>query len=828
MHTRRLTIQNRSEMLGNKARALFEQEISKGCQAFVCDAPVELEPPFQPLVTFDDFYRGEEGPAFAPARRIDRDQLVRLRVWMPKEHECDWTRNELFVKQLQALKHRIAFEVVGNQERLSIAFLCHADDQAVLRAAFLGIFPECELSPLAEHPFDRAAAETWVSAVMRSFYTPPPYSHLLTRPSELRLSPLEALVNNLSILPAPSLGAYQVVMQPVSAEHDGHRNVQLVIDLEYLAKLYGTTQHLQQRYAQQAPSGQLNNMANDVETKSHSDKPFFCVALRVALLNHAAQDAENALRAIHTFTHAFQHGGRPLATLSHTDFLPVGNENRIREMFRCGATYRPGSLLNSWEVCSLLHVPPLSSAICRGVDVEVVSAISGSVEHSTSGLHIGLTTRADQSRDVFIGDERRMAHIHVIGRPWMGKSCGLEYMGIHDIKRGHGIAVLDPHGDLAEGILSRIPEEFLDKVMYFDPGDPDYVPLFNPVAQKQNQKPDRQGDDLLRAFTQVSSGWGHRLETLMRQAFYGLIRTGEGTLLDVSLLLSTETSQREAIRKRVLNAVTNPKARHFWEHELKNYKNVDFAPVQHKLSRLLLYDTLGLMLSQKQDCFDFRSIMDKGMIFIANLATIGSEVRDILGGLLLSLIHLAALSRSDIPPNQRRPFHLYLDEAYRLVSDAMEDMLVETRKYRCSVTLAHQYLSQFVTKKRVDALGVVGTTMAFNVSADDAPRIAKFLGDPIEPEDLTALQQREAIVRIGSDVVRMRTPPLDEVSDFSVAERAKALSRERYYQPAEAVREEICRRYGAPSPRSVMPQDAVAAYDPEDFVYDVLLPRRES
>jgi len=401
--------------------------------------------------------------------------------------------------------------------------------------------------------------------------------------------------------------------------------------------------------------------------------------------------------------------------------------------------------------------------------------------------------------DSWLSDEVRFQHTHIIGKAASGKTCLAEYACGRDIAQGHGVAVIDPYGDLAEGVMSRITEKDADRVVYFNPGHPELVPLWNPLAPEQGLRPDRQAEDLLQDLAWITSGWGHRLEAFMRQAFYGLIRTGEGTLLDVSLLLMTKSEASERIRQKILDVVENERARYFWEHEIKMYRTEDLAPVQNRLSKLLLYDTVALMFSQPENRFNVREIMDTGKVFVANLANLGSEVRDILGRLLLSMLGHAALSRSDTSEEARRPFHIFVDEAQCFMSPAIEDMLATMRRCKCSLTLVHQYLGQFQDAKRVDALGVVGTTIAFNVAASDAPRIAKFLGGQVSAEDLTTLPHRQAIARVGNDVVRIKTPSLGEVTDRSPGDRAKELSHQRYYKPAADVKESIRRRLRPPN-----------------------------
>ncbi|MCK4658166.1 MAG: hypothetical protein KAV82_01465 [Phycisphaerae bacterium] len=176
----------------------------------------------------------------------------------------------------------------------------------------------------------------------------PPYSHLFTRPGELRISPYGAIVGALAGIPSPAVGLYQVVFQPTAPEHDWHHNVGRLINFEFnyemMAGLLPT-----QRYAQQVPTGDLHNMARDTETKAHPDKPFFAGALRIAVLG-AGRQAAIALDALSTFSSLIQHGGRPLDRLTERDYLRHLPQSALRDMFIAGQTYRPGFILNSWEL----------------------------------------------------------------------------------------------------------------------------------------------------------------------------------------------------------------------------------------------------------------------------------------------------------------------------------------------------------------------------------------------------------------------------------------------------------------------------------------------
>jgi len=183
------------------------------------------------------------------------------------------------------------------------------------------------------------------------------------------------------------------------------------------------------------------------------------------------------------------------------------------------------------------------------------------------------------------------------------------------------------------------------------------------------------------------------------------------------------------------------------------------------------------------------------MIFLANLSSnLGTEVRDILGAFILAIIHATALSRSDTPAERRKHFYVYVDEAYRFVTDCLEDMLVETRKFGVSLTLAHQYMRQF-TRKQMDALGSVGSTVVLNVGRQDADSLAKSFQEKVKAEDLIRLEHREAIVRIGTAVAKIRTLDLPPTPAVNFRDEIIEQSRRRYCDPVGKVQERIRKRH---------------------------------
>ena len=402
-------------MAASRARTLIAEEIAKGCQPEISPLPVSLEPDFQPLWENKDAITVRKGHFWTVENPPPREELVRLRVWISPEQKFEWNRSELFIKQLHNMSFRSGFEVAGNNNGLTITFLSHHSDLPIITAAFHGEFDLCELTAKDKEPLSNLSAEQWTDTLFRDYFPSPPYSHLLTQPPELHISPLTSLMRVLSTVEAPAVGFYQTLFQAVRQQNNWHRNVQLLLDFEYLIKLMSGFQ-IPQRYAQQSPSGDLRQMAWEVENKAHNDKPFFAMALRVAVIAGSSK-GESLLSSLCTFPSLFQHGGRPLKHVTEKDYRSVLSLEQIRNMFILGLTYRPGFLVNSWELTGPVHVPPFHIDERRNIPMESLETLPVRNPSLHSGTWIGTCLYAGDFQEVCIPPILRGCHTHLIGRP---------------------------------------------------------------------------------------------------------------------------------------------------------------------------------------------------------------------------------------------------------------------------------------------------------------------------------------------------------------------------------------------------------------------------
>lgn len=352
-----------------------------------------------------------------------------------------------------------------------------------------------------------------------------------------------------------------------------------------------------------------------------------------------------------------------------------------------------------------------------------------------------------------IKERDRSGHLYILGKTGTGKSTLIQTMAACDIGRGQGMALIDPHGDLAEAVLSQVPENRINDVIFFNPSDLDYPIAFNPLEKVAPDKHHLVVSGLISVFKKIwSDFWGPRTEHLLRNSILALLEQPEGTLLDIPLLLTDRD-----FRGRVLGRVTDRSVRNFWLLEFEGYglrlRSEATAPILNKIGQFLATPLVRNIVGQPRSSFDLRQIMDEGKILIADLAKgrIGDDNCSLLGSLLVTKLQLAALSRADIPEESRRPFHLFIDEIQSFLTMSFTDILSEARKYKLYLTMSHQYIGQLDERIRAAIFGNVGTVISFRVGAEDAKYLAREFYPTFDETDLVNIPNHHIYLKMMID-----------------------------------------------------------------------------
>lgn len=411
------------------------------------------------------------------------------------------------------------------------------------------------------------------------------------------------------------------------------------------------------------------------------------------------------------------------------------------------------------------------------------------------------TTFRNQAKKFGIKNDDRRRHMYLIGKTGMGKSTILENMIVADMRAGKGVAVVDPHGDLAEKIMEYVPSNRVNDVIYFNPSDTEYPIAFNVVEQVEPHLRHLVASGLIGVFQKLwADSWGPRLEYILRNSILAILDFPGSTLLSVVRVLSDKP-----YRKRVVANIKDPVVKAFWEREFAQYAD-KFAseavsPIQNKVGQFLSSSLMRNIVGQVKSSINLREVMDSGKILVMNLSKgrIGEDNSALLGAMMITKIQLAAMSRVDIPEENRKDFYLYIDEFQNFSTESFANILSEARKYRLNLILAHQYIEQLDDTVKAAVFGNVGTLINFRVGATDAEDLAKEFAPVFDEEDLVNLPKYEMYLKLMIDGIASAPfsakglPPLKEDEKTYNLDKVIQYSREKYANDRVEVEDKILR-----------------------------------
>jgi energy-coupling factor transporter ATP-binding protein EcfA2 len=383
----------------------------------------------------------------------------------------------------------------------------------------------------------------------------------------------------------------------------------------------------------------------------------------------------------------------------------------------------------------------------------------------------------------------RERHLYIVGKSGSGKSTLMFNLAMADIMAGEGVAVIDPHGDLALDILDAIPRSRINDVCYLDATDTERPVGFNPATKIAPERRALATAGIVSAFKHLwADSWGPRLEHFLFHGVAALVSRRHATLIDLPRIYTDHL-----YRSGVLKSVTDPETRRFWFEEFPSYspsfRSEATAPILNKAGQIAASPQLRLILGQLDPRLDLSFTMDKRRILIANLAkgTIGEQAANLLGSLLVSHLQLVAMERGARLPHERVPFFVHVDEFQTFSSDAFATLLSEARKFALHFCLVNQFTDQLAHSVRSAVLGNAGTLIAFRVGSRDAELLAHEF-HPMEPGALTDLLPFTAWLR-RSDAGRDRIDAAPRLyRSLGNGATIRLQSCQRFGRPAQIIR----------------------------------------
>ncbi len=404
-------------------------------------------------------------------------------------------------------------------------------------------------------------------------------------------------------------------------------------------------------------------------------------------------------------------------------------------------------------------------------------------------------------------DDRRR-HMYLVGKTGMGKTSLMENMVIQDIRNGHGVAFLDPHGDSVQKILNCVPSSRVNDVVYFNPADMEHPIAFNILESVDSKYKHLVASGLMGVFTKIWANlWSARMEYILNNTIMALLDSPGNTMLGI-----TRMYVDKKYRKKIVDNIKDPMVRAFWVDEFANYnekyRTEAIAPIQNKVGQFLSNSIIRNIVGQPKSTIDLREIMDSNKILIMDLSKgkVGEDNSALLGAMLVTKLQLAAMSRTDIPEAERKDFYLYVDEFQNFATESFATILSEARKYRLNLVVGHQYIAQLEqdksTKVRDAIFGNVGTMVIFRIGAADAEFLETEFEPTFVPTDLVNLPKYNIILKLMINGVASEpfsATTLAPNPDFVTGNSDKVIkvSRERYSNSVAEVEEKISRWMGA-------------------------------
>jgi hypothetical protein len=691
-----------------------------------------------------------------------RDSLIELQAALPADLDIAYGSFEQFFRNLTMCREPVAFELVGTHRRVVAQFAACEADISLVRKQVSAHFPDVQFRQ-QEGTLEKA----WMASTGdEAFAVEFGLEHKFMLPlSTGKQDPFIGIVGALAELQPGELGLFQVLFQPV--QHP------------WADSIVNSVTHADGKpFFVNSPE-----LAGAAENKVAS--PLYAAVVRIMgrtasreRLYEIARDLAGSLRVF----------GNPQGN----NLIPLHNKDYPFEEHLADViarqSRRSGMILNSDELVGFVHLPSSavrSSALLR--DTGRTKA-APSIVQQPPGVVIGDNEHNGETVPVFLTADQRVRHTHIIGNSGCGKSSLLLNLIRQDIENGDGVAVLDPHGDLIDQILTLIPADRIDDVVLVNPSDVEFPIGFNILQAHSEEEKNLLSSDLVSVFRRLSTSWGDQMDTVLQNAILVFLESSRGgTLADLRRFLL-----EPPFRTEFLQTVNDPELIYYWQKvfpQLGGGKSI--GSILTRLQDFFSRKPLRNMVSQRDNKLDFADIMDSGKIFLAKLSEglCGAENSYLLGTLLVSKFQQLAMSRQSQVASARRDFWLYVDEFDHFISPSMAEILKGTRKYRLGLTLAHQELHQLQSEPKVASAVLTQpcTRIVFRVGDDDAKKLGEGF-TAFDAKSLKTLEKFHAIARVERNDfdfnLALRKPELETVSG---AQAIIAASRAKYATPRAEV-----------------------------------------
>lgn len=664
----------------------------------------------------------------------NKRNFVGISLSFPIGTEIVPSRNIEFLNMLSFTENLLSFEIIGTCNEIAIQMVCTENDKSRVSSHLQAYFSN---SILRDIEIDDFSFYSEKDIAIADFGLNDEFIRPIMSIDSFSIDPLTSIIATMEALQIDDVAVFQILFKGITSP--------LAKDIPY-----SVSDGSGGSFFADAP--EMPKCAQD-----KISNPLFSVVMRIAT------QGENDIRS----QYLAQELARSISAISNSEFnklIPLSNEGYNYDFHAYNLhnrlSNRLGFILNSKELNTFIHYP-------NKTIVSKKLGISGSKtkrqsQASNTGIYIGENNHNREIFPVYLDTETRLSHTHILGVTGVGKSTLIAQMFLKDIEQGFGCAIFDPHGDICDDILRRIPENRKEDVIIIDPSDSDFPIGFNLLEAHTDAEKIVLSSDLVSAFKRHATAWGDNMTAVLQNAVNTVLESKRGgTLIELKRFLI-----EERFRNEYLTSVNDPSLHYYWQNEYPMVRK-GIAPLLTRIDTFLRPKLVRYMLAQKRGV-DIADCLNNNKIVLLKLSQglIGEQNSYLLGSLFLAKFNQAALSRQSKNKEERTPYMLYLDEFQNFITPSIERILSGARKYGLGLIIAHQELGQIQDSSLLNSvLSNPKTRICFRLGDNDAKRLESGFSY-FEQSDFQSLERGEAIMRIGSsnNDFNLTTNTLEEIS----------------------------------------------------------------
>ncbi|MGB4966902.1 MAG: ATP-binding protein [Candidatus Saccharimonadales bacterium] len=727
-------------------------------------------------------------------------------------------------------QRHFSFEIIGTKGFVHLYVAVPLDMIDVLKQAVTSAYPSARLEEVAEHNiFNEVGGSTAVVGGRMNLKDK--YAYPIATYQDLKRDAMQAILNALSGLTEEDGVAIQLLFRPADdswrkeasnlakQKREGKKNGLSVGTLakDVMTAFVKAPEAKDAADKKKDLSSLEQSVIDAIEDKTRYSG--FEVTIRLVASSNILQRAQSIINSVVASFSLFDAPGR-----NGFKFKPTSDVDKLinNYILRVFPPTNEKNILNSVELATLFHFPDQKSTPTSQLERQDSKQVDGPRNMPDEGLLLGFNVFRGVKKPIRLGKGDRQRHVYAVGQTGTGKSTFLENLALQDMLAGNGFAFVDPHGDTAERLLSMVPKERTEDVIYFCPSEMDYPMGMNLFEYQTEDQKDFLIQEVLNMLyklydPQHQGIMGPRYEDMFRNAALVVMADPDGgTFVDIPNLFRDPQFLKEKLQHVKDQTVLDFWTKQFPASQRSNEAGEVTAWFVSKFGAFLSNEMMRNIIGQSKSAFNLRDIMDNKKILLVNLSKgrTGELNSKLLGMMFVMKFQAAAMSRATILENDRVDFALYVDEFQNFSTDSFATILSEARKFRLNLIVANQFTTQLTDEIRDAVFGNIGTIVAFRIGQNDVEALTRYFQPSFDGDDLLRIPNFNAVARtlisgVPTQPFSMATlSPLGEPK-AGLSDALKQLSAAKYGRPKAVVEKEIFARLRSKTP--AMPNAAPGA-----------------